>query len=123
MPDHNMVVAMSKKRITKNAVKEEVEAAIEKPDRRKKHIDGVTKTVIASTLGMLSGVICFYFLAPTTERPENFSYLLLLLAFYIQKPIYMQLGMDVAQFNWKDWFYIAFMTLMLWFITWTLLLN
>ena len=118
-----MVDPMSKKRIAREAAKKDAEAAIEKPDRRKKHIDGIIKTVVSSTLGIVSGIICFYFLYPTTERQQDFSYLLLLLAFYIQKPIYIRLGIDVAQFNWKDWFYVALMTMMLWFVSWTLLLN
>lgn len=116
--------SMSKKRIAKETAKENepAEVVASKTDRRKHHIDGIKKTAVSSILGMASGVICYYVLT-LSSRPENFSYLILLMAFYIQKPIYIYLGMDVNQFTWKDWFYVAFMTMILWFVSWTLLLN
>ena len=115
---------MSKKKIAKITAEENDSKEADTPpiDRRKRHVDGIKKTVVASGFGIASGIICYYFLA-LQSRPDNFSYLVLLMAFYIQKPIYMQIGMDVSQFTWKDWFYIAFMTMILWFVSWTLLLN
>ncbi|HDJ38241.1 MAG TPA: hypothetical protein ENF24_03535 [Methanosarcinales archaeon] len=113
---------MSKKKIAREPVKAEepADVATTHIDRRKRHIDGIKKTVVSSIFGIASGLVCFYALTPDTN---NFSYLVLLFAFYIQKPIYAQLGMDVNQFTWKDWFYVAFMTMILWFVSWTLLLN
>ena len=115
---------MSKKKIAKRTAEEKDSAEAETPpiDRHKRHVDGIKKTVVASGFGIASGIICYYFLT-LQSRPDNFSYLVLLMAFYIQKPIYTYIGMDVSQFTWKDWFYIAFMTMILWFVSWTLLLN
>ena len=113
---------MSKKKIARQTaeVKESAEAVTPPIDRRKRHVDGIKKTIVSSILGIASGAICYHFLDP---QSSNFSYLILLLAFYIQKPIYIYLGMDANQFTWKDWFYIAFMTMILWFVSWTLLLT
>lgn len=113
---------MGKKRIAKKTAKESAKVVIPKTDRQKQHIDGIKKTVVSSILGIASGGICYYILT-LPSGPENFSYLILLMAFYIQKPIYIYLGMDVNQFTWKDWFYIAFMTMIFWFVSWTLLMN
>ena len=113
---------MSKKKIARQTAEEEESAEAVTPpiDRRKRHVDGIKKTIVSSILGIASGVVCYQFLTP---QSSNFSYLILLLAFYIQKPIYISLGMDANQFTWKDWFYIAFMTMILWFVSWTLLLT
>ena len=121
--DHAITVLMSKKKIARQTAeeKESAEAVTPPIDRRKRHVDGIKKTIVSSILGIAAGAICYRFL----EQPEheNFSYLILLLAFYIQKPIYIYMGMDANQFTWKDWFYIAFMTMILWFVSWTLLLT
>jgi hypothetical protein len=120
--DHAITGLMSKKKIARQTAEENesAEAATPLIDRRKRHVDGIKKTIISSILGIASGAICCYSLTP---QSSNFSYLILLLAFYIQKPIYIYLGMDANQFTWKDWFYIAFMTMILWFVSWTLLLT
>jgi len=115
---------MSKKKIARQTAeeKESAEAVISPIDRHKRHVDGIKKTLVSSAFGIVSGIICYRFLDPTPPE-ANFSLLLLLMAFYIQKPIYLYMGMDANQFTWKDWFYIAFMTLILWFVSWILLLN
>ncbi|MEA3283013.1 MAG: hypothetical protein U9Q68_10775 [Euryarchaeota archaeon] len=113
---------MSKKKIARQTAEENESAEVVTPpiDRHRRHVDGIKKTIIASILGIASGAICYRFLDP---QSSNFAYLILLLAFYIQKPIYISMGMDANQFTWKDWFYVAFMTMILWFVSWTLLLN
>ena len=120
--DHAITGLMSKKKIARQTAEEEESAEAVTPpiDRRKRHVDGIKKTIVSSILGIASGAVCYQFLTP---QSSNFSYLILLLAFYIQKPIYISLGMDANQFTWKDWFYIAFMTMILWFVSWTLLLT
>ncbi len=114
---------MSKKKIARDAKdRESVEIVAPPVDRRKRHIDGIKKTAVSSVLGIASGVICYYLLSPSQDM-DRFSYLLLIVAFYVQKPIYMNMGMDVNQFTWKDWFFVLFMTVTFWFVSWTLLLN
>ncbi len=114
---------MSKKKIARDAKdRESDEIVVPTVDRRKRHIDGIKKTAVSSVLGIASGVICYYILT-LSQMPENFSYLLLIVAFYVQKPVYMNMGMDVNQFTWKDWFFVLFMTVTFWFVSWTLLLN
>jgi hypothetical protein len=43
--------------------------------------------------------------------------------YFVQKMTYPLLGIDAADFKGKDWFYVEFMVIDLWLVTWTLLLN
>ena len=47
----------------------------------------------------------------------------ILVTSFIQKYTYSFLKIDAASFKTKDWFYVEFMVVDLWLVTWTLLLN
>jgi Flp pilus assembly protein TadB len=93
-------------------------------ERRKDRIDGIIKTVFPSVLGVLAGFVCFYGGSAVSQLPWHFVLLVLILATYvIQKLAYPFLRIDIADFQGKDWFYVEFMVIDLWLVTWTLLLN
>lgn len=93
-------------------------------EKRKDRIDGIVKTVFPSFLGVLAGFACFYGSSAISQLPWHFVLLVVILATYIiQKFAYPFLKIDVAGFQGKDWFYVEFMAIDLWLVTWTLLLN
>jgi uncharacterized membrane protein len=84
------------------------------------HLRGVTVTTVATVLGMLAGVGA----ALVASGPEDAVGLLFFgAAFLVQLPLLRVLGVDVSDFSTKDHLYIGFMTFVLWFITWGILLT
>lgn len=93
-------------------------------ERRKDRIDGIIKTVFPSVLGVLAGFACFYSASAISQLPWHFVFLVVILVTYIiQKFAYPFMKIDVTDFQVKDWFYVEFMAIDLWLVTWTLLLN
>ena len=93
-------------------------------ERKKDRIDGIVKTVYPSILGAIAGFACFYGAASISQLPWHFLLLVVLLAAYmIQKFTYQFFKIDATSFKGKDWFYVEFMVVNLWLVTWTLLLN
>jgi len=93
-------------------------------ERRKDRIDGIIKTVYPSLLGTAAGFACYYTGAALAPYPWHFVMLsVILLTYIIQKYTYAFLKIDAASFKTKDWFYVEFMVVDLWLVTWTLLLN
>jgi hypothetical protein len=84
------------------------------------HLRGVTVTTVATILGMVAGVVA----ALVTSGPDDTVGLIALgVAILIQLPLLNVLGVDVSDFSKKDHLYVAFMTFVLWFITWGILLT
>jgi hypothetical protein len=108
-------------------------------ERKKVQIDGIKKTVYPSVLGVAAGFTCFYspsiisqlpglsaIVSPDSVSllPWHFALFVLIgITFLIQKMTYPLLGIDATEFKGKDWFYVEFMAVDLWLVTWTLLLN
>ena len=93
-------------------------------ERRKSQVDGIKKTVYPSILGAAAGFACFYSPSLINQRPWHFVVLMVIGAtYFVQKMTYPFLGIDAADFKGKDWFYVEFMAIDLWLVTWTLLLN
>jgi hypothetical protein len=92
--------------------------------RRKNQIDGIKKTVYPSILGAVAGFACFYSPNLISQLPWHFVMLVVLGAtYFVQRITYPFLGIDAMEFKGKDWFYVEFMAIDLWLVTWTLLLN
>ncbi|MHC1585828.1 MAG: EMC6-like membrane protein [Candidatus Syntropharchaeia archaeon] len=83
--------------------------------KEKAYWDGVRKTVVSCSLGIVVGIASFAFHTGISEL------LFLLIAILIQKPIYQSMNIEFS--GAKDWFYIGFMTFCCWFITGTLILT
>ncbi|MDV0444095.1 4Fe-4S dicluster-binding protein [Methanorbis rubei] len=101
----------------------------EKIDRKKyEHSERVIRTLIASVLGLAAG-IASYFLAGTPSlengiQPEPvLGILILLIAIIIQRTIFLLIKIDTKKLGKKDWFYQAFITFALWYLTWTIILS
>ncbi len=93
-------------------------------ERRKDRIDGIVKTVYPSILGTMAGFACYYAGEAISPYPWHFVMMsVLLLTYVIQKFTYTFLKIDAASFKTKDWFYVEFMVVDFWLVTWTLLLN
>jgi hypothetical protein len=98
-----------------------------KADKQAEHINRIKRTLAASLLGILAGLLSYYFGgAPDTAGLQNDGFLgfMFMLAFIVlQKHIFILMGMDTARLGAKDWFYQGFMTFAFWFMTWTVLLT
>lgn len=95
-------------------------------ERRKEQIDGIIKTVYPAALGILMGFASYYFMAFINQYnfPWHFVLLVVILITYIiQKFTYPFFGIDSKAFQGKDWFYVEFMAIDLWLVTWTFLLS
>jgi hypothetical protein len=93
-------------------------------ERRKNRIDGIIKTVYPSVLGTAAGFACYHAGDAISPYPWHFVMLsVILVTFLIQKHTYNFLNIDANGFKTKDWFYVEFMVVDLWLVTWTLLLN
>jgi hypothetical protein len=98
-----------------------------KADKQEEHIARIKRTLVASILGILAGVLAYYFGgAPDAAGLQNDGFLgfMFMLAFIVlQKHIFILMGMDTTKLGGKDWFYQGFMTFAFWFMTWTILLT
>ena len=61
----------------------------------------------------------------TGENKAWYAILMIVVGFtyFLQKLIYSQLNIDTIEFKFKDWFYVEFIVLDFFLVTWTLLLN
>jgi hypothetical protein len=98
-----------------------------KADKQAEHIARIKRTLIASLIGITTGVLSYWVGGTPGSsglQANGFLALMLMLAgIVIQKHIFILLGMDTAKLGAKDWFYQGFMTLAFWFMTWTILLT
>jgi hypothetical protein len=89
-------------------------------ERFSPHLRGVTVTTTATLLGLFAGVAS----AMVTSGPQDTLGLAVLAgAVGVQLPLYRLIGIDVDDFSKKDYIYVAFMTGVLWFMSWGLLLT
>jgi hypothetical protein len=99
-----------------------------KVDKVKEHNERILRTVIACMMGILAGIASFFFSGQvdvaTGAQPNAFiGGLILLAGIVFQRHVFMIVKIDYTTLGKKDWFYQAFMTFSLWFISWTLLLT
>lgn len=101
----------------------ETEEATETGDAVTPYMRGIIITTTATLLGMFAAVLSMLY-ATSGSEPDNFTGMLILLgAILIQFPFYNLVGIDVEGFSTKDQLYIFFMTFVLWFVTWSILLT
>jgi hypothetical protein len=133
--DRRLAPAGPEKPIEKAAKLPPKEKPKSKADRRKDRIDGIIKTVYPSILGTLAGFACYYFAIGQEGDPWTISLsgnalpwhtvmiMVIAATFLIQKLSYPFFKINAEQFRFKDWFYVEFMVVDLWLVSWTLLLN
>lgn len=84
------------------------------------HLRGVTVTTVATVLGMVAGVVA----ALITSGPDDVLGVTVLgAAILVQLPLLNVFGVDTDDFSKKDYLYVGFMTFVLWFMTWGILLT
>jgi heme/copper-type cytochrome/quinol oxidase subunit 4 len=98
-----------------------------KADKQTEHIARIKRTLIASLLGIGTGVLS-YIAGGTPNaaglQADGFLGLMLMLAaIVVQKHIFIFLHMDTEKLGMKDWFYQGFMTFAFWFMSWAILLT
>jgi hypothetical protein len=100
-------------------------------DRRKARADGIVMTLYPAVLGVIFGFASLsLFGTGVAEEGSGMTYpwyfvmtLVIAITFYIQKFTYPYLKINVEEFKTKDWFYVEFIAVDLWLVSWTLLLN
>lgn len=100
-------------------------ARIITPDEGKRVlIEGIKKTVIPAFISAFFALL-FYFKFGYAKEIEWFSVflLVLLISYYIQRYGYPLIGVRVKEFEIKDWLYVEFLTIIYFWVFWTLLLN
>lgn len=84
------------------------------------YMRGVAVTTTATLSGIAAGVLSMVLeLDPTATN----SAFIVIAAVLVQFPIYRIVGIDTDDFGTKDYLYIVFMTFVLWFISWGILLT
>ncbi len=98
-----------------------------KADKQAEHIARIKRTLVASLLGILTGILSYWSggTPNIAGLQENgfLGFMLMLAGVVVQKHIFKLLGMDTSKLGAKDWFYQGFMTFAFWFMTWTILLT
>ena len=98
-----------------------------KADKQAEHIARIKRTLIASFIGIGTGVLSYWSggIPNAAGIQDNgfLAFMLMLAGIVIQKHIFILTGMDTAKLGAKDWFYQGFMTFAFWFMTWTILLT
>jgi hypothetical protein len=98
-----------------------------KEDKQAEHKTRIMRTLIASAMGIATGVLSFSLGgvpdAAGLQKDGLLGLTLMLAGIVIQKHIFILMGMDTDKLGWKDWFYQGFMTFAFWFMTWTILLT
>ncbi len=96
-------------------------------EKQAEHIARIKRTVIASLIGIGTGVLSFSLGgipdATGIQKDGLLGFMLMLAGIVIQKHIFILMGMDTTRLGWKDWFYQGFMTFAFWFMAWTILLT
>jgi hypothetical protein len=98
-----------------------------KADKQAEHIGRIKRTLIASLLGIFTGILSYWSggIPNAAGLQENgfLAFMLMLAGIVVQKHLFRLLGMDTSKLGAKDWFYQGFMTFAFWFMTWTILLT
>lgn len=110
--------------IEKKAQTEPVSKIITPDERKRLLIEGIKKTVIPAFISVLFALVFLYRFG-TASGVSWFSVFLvvLLLSYYIQRLVYPSIGVRVKEFKTKDWLYVELLTIIYFWVFWTLLLN
>jgi hypothetical protein len=100
----------------------------QKVDKLAAHNERILRTVIACLMGIIAGIASFLLsgqvdAATGSQSNAIIGWLILLAGIVFQRHVFMIAKIDYTSLGGKDWFYQAFMTFSLWFISWTLLLT
>lgn len=103
-----------------------------KADRRKSRSDGIIMTLYPAVLGVIFGFASLELFGTGVpeEGAAGMTYpwyfvmtIVIAITYYIQRFTYPFMKINVEEFKAKDWFYVEFIAVDLWLVSWTLLLN
>jgi hypothetical protein len=92
-------------------------------DKQAEHIKRIKRTLTASIIGILAGVLSYYIGISYPKDSGLLALMIMLAGVVVQKHLFILMGMETAKLGWKDWLYQGFMTFAFWFMTWTILLT
>jgi len=110
---------------TQKEIIKEIEV-IEKTPAEKKRllIEGIKKTVAPAFISVLFALLFVYEFGNASGIAWFSVFLLVILvSYYIQKLAYPAIGVQVKDFETKDWLYVEFLVVIYFWVFWTLLLN
>ena len=112
--------ARSQETAVETGTDEQVDVDEETEERYDPHARSVIVTIGSTIAGMAVALVSALYIGD----PESATALLLVgAAVFIQFPLYRLIGMNVDDFGMKGKLYIAFMTFILWFLTWGIILT
>jgi hypothetical protein len=110
-----------------NIIEPAEESAVKTPEvsRAQEHRERILRTTVACFMGILAGVLSYIAIGDPAVEVERslFGFLLVIACIVFQKHIFYLVRIDHTRLGAKDWFYQGFMTVSLWFISWTILLT
>lgn len=93
-------------------------------EKQKTHREGIIKTIVATILGIISGIVMFQMYGTGEDRVWYIILMIVIgITYYVQKLIYIPLKIDTKELKFKDWLYVEFVIVDFFLVTWTLLLN
>jgi hypothetical protein len=114
---------------TKTETIKEIEVIARTPAEKKRSlIEGIKKTVAPAFISVIFAILINYKFGSASGEafglPWFYVFLLvILISYYIQKLAYPIIGVQVKDFETKDWLYVEFLTVIFFWVFWTLLLN
>ncbi|MFB6084887.1 MAG: hypothetical protein ABEJ94_11660 [Halorientalis sp.] len=100
--------------------------ATDTAERRAAHLRGLKVTTLSAIAGIGAAVassVVTAGMAPAAAATSDTALLVVLGAILVQFPLLLGLGVDVGDFDAKDFLYVGFMTFSLWFVSWGVLLT
>jgi hypothetical protein len=77
---------------------------------------------------MIAGITSYF--TAGTPNPETgiqaepfIGIMILLVTIVLQRTIFILIKIDITKLDKKDWFYQAFMTFVMWYLSWTIILS
>ncbi|MCX9085101.1 MAG: hypothetical protein OIN87_09930 [Candidatus Methanoperedens sp.] len=107
----------------------EIEVIPKTPAEKKRSlIEGIKKTVAPAFISAFFALIFKFKFGSASGDTFNLPWfyvflLVILVSYYIQKLAYPYIGVQVKVFETKDWLYVEFLTVIYFWVFWTLLLN
>ncbi|MCZ7402512.1 MAG: hypothetical protein O8C61_09845 [Candidatus Methanoperedens sp.] len=115
---------MTEKESNTESIKEIVVIPKTPAEKKRLLIEGIKKTVVPAFISVFFAVVFFVKFGNASGIAWFSVFLLVLLvSYYIQKLIYPTLGVQVKDFEIKDWFYVEILVVIYFLVFWTLLLN
>ncbi len=96
-------------------------------EKQAEHLGRIYRTLVASVLGILTGVISYLVIEPGQVaglQPYTLlAFLIMVAGIVLQRHIFVLYRIGSHTMGAKDWFFQGFMTFAFWFIAWTILLT